>query len=328
MFGIRRRHFITLLGGAAIAWPRLVLAQHARKAVARVGALLFGTPETEPNVGAFRRGLRDLGYVEAQNLVIEYRYAEGKPERLRALAAELVAIKPDVIFALGGDVAPLVRAATSTISIVMAVSQDPVQTSLVASLARPGGNITGVTFVSSDLAAKRLQFLHEVAPDLARVAVIWNPDHIDPEYRETQTAGKTLGLQIQSLEVRNADDIDAAFQTAISARAQALVPVSSRLMTANRARIIQFSGQRRLLLASGWGPWAREGALFSYGPDLDVITRRAAAYVDKILRGARPDELPVEQPTTFQLMINGKTAKALGLTVPRSLLSIADEVIE
>ena len=328
MFGIRRRHFITLLGGAAIAWPRLVLAQHARKAVARVGALLFGTPETEPNVGAFRRGLRDLGYVEAQNLVIEYRYAEGKPERLRALAVELVAIKPDVIFALGGDVAPLVRAATSTIPIVMAVSQDPVQTGLVASLARPGGNITGVTFVSSDLAAKRLQFLHEMAPDLARVAVIWNPDHIDPEYRETQIAGKTLGIQIQSLEVRTTDDIDAAFQAAISARAQALVPVSSRLMTANRARIIQFSGQRRLLLASGWGPWAREGALFSYGPDLDVITRRAAAYVDKILRGARPDELPVEQPTTFQLVINGKTAKALGLTVPRSLLSIADEVIE
>jgi len=328
MFGIRRRHFITLLGGAAIAWPRLVLAQHARKAVARVGALLFGTPETEPNVGAFRRGLRDLGYVEAQNLVIEYRYAEGKPERLRALAVELVAIKPDVIFALGGDVAPLVRAATSTIPIVMAVSQDPVQTGLVASLARPGGNITGVTFVSSDLAAKRLQFLHEMAPDLARVAVIWNPDHIDPEYRETQIAGKTLGIQIQSLEVRATDDIDAAFQAAISARAQALVPVSSRLMTANRARIIQFSAQRRLLLASGWGPWAREGALFSYGPDLDVITRRAAAYVDKILRGARPDELPVEQPTTFQLVINGKTAKALGLTVPRSLLSIADEVIE
>ena len=328
MFGIRRRHFITLLGGAAIAWPRLVLAQHARKAVARVGALLFGTPDTEPNVGAFRRGLRDLGYVEAQNLVIEYRYAEGKPERLRALAVELVAIKPDVIFALGGDVAPLVRAATSTIPIVMAVSQDPVQTGLVASLARPGGNITGVTFVSSDLAAKRLQFLHEMAPDLARVAVIWNPDHIDPEYRETQIAGKTLGIQIQSLEVRTTDDIDAAFQAAISARAQALVPVSSRLMTANRARIIQFSSQRRLLLASGWGPWAREGALFSYGPDLDVITRRAAAYVDKILRGARPDELPVEQPTTFQLVINGKTAKALGLTVPRSLLSIADEVIE
>ena len=328
MFGIRRRHFITLLGGAAIAWPRLVLAQHARKAVARVGALLFGTPDTEPNVGAFRRGLRDLGYVEAQNLVIEYRYAEGKPERLRALAVELVAIKPDVIFALGGDVAPLVRAATSTIPIVMAVSQDPVQTGLVASLARPGGNITGVTFVSSDLAAKRLQFLHEMAPDLARVAVIWNPDHIDPEYRETQIAGKTLGIQIQSLEVRATDDIDAAFQAAISARAQALVPVSSRLMTANRARIIQFSAQRRLLLASGWGPWAREGALFSYGPDLDVITRRAAAYVDKILRGARPDELPVEQPTTFQLVINGKTAKALGLTVPRSLLSIADEVIE
>jgi putative ABC transport system substrate-binding protein len=210
----------------------------------------------------------------------------------------------------------------------MAVSQDPVQTGLIASLARPGGNITGVTFVSSDLAAKRLQFLHEMAPDLARVAVIWNPDHIDPEYRETQAAAKTLGIQIQSLEVRTTDDFDAAFQAAIGARAQALVPVSSRLTTANRPRIIQFSNQRRLLLASGWGPWAREGALFSYGPDLDVTTRRAAAYVDKILRGARPDELPVEQPTAFQLVINGKTAKALGLTVPDKLLAIADEVIE
>jgi putative ABC transport system substrate-binding protein len=325
---MQRRDFIMLLAGAAAAWPRAARAQQTGKAVPRVGALLFGTPETESNFGAFRRGLRDLGYVESQNIVIEYRYAEGKPERLRALAAELVAIKPNVIFALGGDIAPLVRAATSTIPIVMAVSQDPVQTGLIASLARPGGNITGVTFVSSDLAAKRLQFLHEVAPDLARVAVIWNPDHIDPEYRETQAAAKTLGIQIQSLEVRTTDDFDTAFQAAIGARAQALVPVSSRLMTANRPRIIQFSSQRRLLLASGWGPWAREGALFSYGPDLDVTTRRAAAYVDKILRGARPDELPVEQPTAFQLVINGKTAKALGLTVPDKLLAIADEVIE
>jgi putative ABC transport system substrate-binding protein len=325
---MKRREFITLLGAAAVASPHLVLAESARKAVPRVGVLLFGRPDTDPNFGAFRRGLRDLGYVEGQNIVIEHRYAEGRSERLRGLARELVAIKPDVIFALGGDVAPLVRAATSTIPTVMAVSDDPVQSGLVVSLARPEGNITGVTFVSSDLAAKRLQYLRDIAPNLARVAILWNPDHIDPEYRETQAAAKILGVQVQSLEVRSEEDFNAAFQTATSARSEALIPVSSRLMTTNRPRIIQFSGQRQLLLASGWGPWAREGALLSYGPDLDFITRRAAAYVDKILRGAKPAELPVEQPTRFQLVINAKTAKSLGLSIPDKLIATADEVIE
>ena len=325
---MKRRQFIVMLGGVVAAWPRLSLAERAGKTAWRIGILLFGTPDTDPNVAAFRRGLRDFGYIESQNIALEYRYAEGKSERLRGLANELVAIKPDVIFALGGDVAPLVRAATSTIPIVMAVSNDPGESGLVAGLARPGGNITGVTFVSSDLAAKRLQFLCEIAPDLARVAVLWNPDHIDPEYRETQVAAKTLGVQVQSLEVRTGQDFDAAFQTAMTARAQALIPISSRLMTANRLRIIQFSGQHRLLLASGWGPWAREGALLSYGPDLDAITRRAAAYVDKILRGESPAVLPVEQPTTFQLLINGKTAKTLGLAIPERLTALADEVIE
>jgi putative ABC transport system substrate-binding protein len=323
---LRRRKFITLLGGAA-AWPLTVSAQQGKR-MQRIGVLLFGTPDTDPNLGAFLRGLRDLGYVESQNIAIEYRYAEGKPDRLRSLAGELVASKPDLIFALGGDVAPSVRAATSTIPIVVVVSNDPVQSNLVASFAHPGGNITGVTFVSSDLAAKRLQFLRELAPNLARVAVIWNPDHVDPEYRETQTAAKALGLQIQSLEVRSVEDFDPAFQAATSAQIQGLIPISSRLMTINRSRIIQFSGQRHLLLASGWGPWAKEGALLSYGPDLDVITRRAATYVDKVLHGAKPDELPIEQPTKFQLVINSKTAKALGLTVPPSLLATADEVIE
>ena len=325
---IRRREFLTLLCSAALPLPSTAIAQRAAKPLPRLGALLYGTPENDPNLRAFRRGLEDLGYVESRNIVIEYRYAEGRPERLRGLAGELVAAKPDLIFALGGDVAPFARAATSTIPIVMVVSVEPVQTGLVASLARPGGNITGVTFVSSDLAAKRLQFLHEIAPHLERIAVIWNPDHIDPEYRETQIAGKTLGLQVQSLEVRSAEDFEAAFQAATSARAQAIIPVSSRLMTINRSRIIQFSRQQRLLLASGWGPWAREGALLSYGPDLDVITRRAATYVDRILRGTRPDELPVEQPIRFQLVINSKTAQLLGVQVPYHLVAIADELIE
>ena len=240
--------------------------------------LLFGAPDDDPNYGSFRRALRELGYVEGETIVLEPRAAEGKPERLPALARELVAMKPDAIYALGGDVAPFARAATSTIPIVMSVSNDPVQSGLVASLARPGGNVTGVTFVSSDLAAKRLQFLREFAPQLARVAVLWNPDHVDPEYRETQAAGKTLGIQVHSLEVRTPADFESAYQTALTVRADALIPISSRLMTLDRAEIIRFAAQQRLLLATGWGPWAREGALLSYGPDLDASVRRSAAH--------------------------------------------------
>jgi putative ABC transport system substrate-binding protein len=324
---IGRREFVLTVAGTAVAWPLSLRAQQGKR-IPRIGVLLFGTPETDPNLSAFLRGLRDLGYIEAQNIVIEYRYAQGKPDRLRGLAGELVAIKPDLIFALGGDVAPSARVATSTIPIVVAVSNDPVQAGLVASLARPGGNITGVTFVASDLAAKRLQFLRDIAPSLSRVGVIWNPDHVDPEYRETQTAGKTLGMKIESLEVRSVEDFDTAFQAATNARIQALMPITSRLMLTNRPRIIEFSSQRQLLLASGFGPWAREGALLSYGPDTNASTQRAAAYVDKILRGARPDELPIEQPTKFQLVINAKTAKSLGLEIPPTLLAVADQVIE
>jgi putative ABC transport system substrate-binding protein len=164
--------------------------------------------------------------------------------------------------------------------------------------------------------------------NLARAAVIWNPDHVDPEYRETQTAAKTLAIQLQSLEVRSAEDFDTAFQIATDARIEALIPITSRLMLTNRPRIIEFSRQHRLLLASGFGPWAKEGALLSYGPDTDASTKRAAAYVDKILHGAKPDELPIEQPTKFQLVINGKTAKSLGLDIPPTLLATADQIIE
>jgi putative ABC transport system substrate-binding protein len=324
---MRRREFIGLLGGAA-AWPLAAHAQRAGKPAPRVGVLLYGTAETDPNYGSFRRGLSELGYVENQNIELEPRFAEGKPERLPVLARELVAAKPDLIYVIGGDVAPFVRGATSTIPIVMAVSNDPVEANLVASLQRPGGNITGVTFVSADLAAKRLQFLHELAPQLARVAVLWNPDHVDPEYWVTQAAGKTMGIQVYSLEARSLADFERAYQTALNVGAEAVIPVSSRLMTLHRAGIIAFADRHRLLLASGFGPWAREGALLSYGPDLDEITRRSAAHVDKILRGASPADIPVEQPTRFQLVLNAKRAKALGLTIPDKLLAVADEVIE
>ncbi|HKQ64488.1 MAG TPA: ABC transporter substrate-binding protein [Methylomirabilota bacterium] len=302
-------------------------AQQAGK-VPRLGVLMYGAPDGDPNILALRQGLTELGYVDSQNIKIEYRYAAGKPERLRDLAAQLAADKPDVIVAFGGDVAPIARAATSTLPIVMIVSTDPVEAGLVASMARPGGNITGVTFVSSDLAAKRLQFLKDMAPRISRVGILWNPDHVDPEYRETQKAAASLGVRLHALEVRSANDFDAAWQAATGAQLEAVIAVSSRLMTLNRQRILEAAQQRRLLLVSGWGPWAKEGALLSYGPDLDAIVGRAAGYVDKILKGAKPGDLPIEQPTKFDLVINLKTAKAFGLTIPHTVQLRASQVIE
>ena len=302
-------------------------AQQAGK-VPRVGVLMYGAPDGDPNILALRQSLTELGYVDSRNIKLEFRYAAGKPERLRDLAAQLAADKPDVIVAFGGDVAPIARAATSTVPIVMIVSTDPVEAGLVASMARPGGNVTGVTFVSSDLAAKRLQFLKDMAPRISRVGILWNPDHVDPEYRETQKAANSLGIRLQALEVRSANDFDAAWHAATGAQVEAVIAVSSRLMTLNRQRILESAQQRRLLLVSGWGPWAKEGALLSYGPDIDAIVRRSAGYVDKILKGAKPGDLPIEQPTKFELVINAKTAKAFGLTVPQTMLLQASQVIE
>jgi putative ABC transport system substrate-binding protein len=295
--------------------------------ITRVGVLLLGTPDTDA-FPAIRRGLGALGYLEGRNIVFELRYAEGRPERLPDLASDLVRSKPHLIIAAGGDVAPFAKRATAIIPIVMITSADPVQGGLVASLARPGGNVTGVTFVSADLAAKRLQFLKEAAPGVTRVAVLWNPDHPDGEFPATQGAGRSLGVQVQSLEVRNRDDLANAFAAASRERMEAVIVVSSRLMTLNRARILDLAAQSRVLLVSGWGPWAAEGGLLSYGPDLEAVIRNSANYVDRILKGARPADIPVEQPTKFQLVINLKTAKTLGLTIPPSLLARADQIIE
>ena len=319
-----------LVAFAAVAlWAPLgAEAQQAAAKTARLGILLFGTPEGEANLAAFRHRLEELGWVEGKTLQTVYRFAEGRPERLAALAGELAALKPDVIFALGGDVAPFARTATRTIPIVMAVSVDPVRTGLVASLVRPGSNVTGVTFVSSDLAAKRLQFLKQASPGTTRVAILWNPDHVDPEYSETQAAGKALAIQVQSLEIRSAADLEPAFQAAAAANADAIVVVSSRLMTFNRQRIQGLAARHRIALVAGWGPWVDSGALLSYGPDLDAIVGRAAGHVDRILRGADPAGLPVEQPTKLDLKINQTTARAMGLTVPASLLLQATHVVE
>jgi putative ABC transport system substrate-binding protein len=322
-----RRVVGALLAVVLLAAPVAAPAQTPGK-VARLGVMLFSTPPTEPNLPALVAGLRELGYVEGRNLALEYRYAEGRPERFGELATQLAALKPDVIVVLGGDMVPFVKRATSTIPVVMLTSQDPVEGGVVASFARPGSNLTGVAFVSSETAGKRLQFLKEAAPSLTRVAVLWNPDHPDGEYRNTEAAAWQLGVQVRSLEVRRPEDFEAAFQTATRERLEALLVVSSRFMNLNRARILEFAGRQRLPLVTGWGPWARAGGLMSYGPDLDALVRRAAMHVDRILKGASPATLPVEQPTKFELVINLKTARAVGLTIPPSLLGRADQVIQ
>jgi ABC-type uncharacterized transport system substrate-binding protein len=322
MEAVMRRLTLLLVSITLAAAPLTAAAQP------RVGVLLFGNPATDPNFASFRAGLTDLGYVEGRNISLEVRGAEGKPERLPDLARELVGLKPNVIYALGGDVAPSIKAVTATIPVVVTVSLDPVQAGLVGSLARPGGNITGVTLVSSDLAAKRLQFLKEAAPGISRVAVLWNPAHPDFEYKETLVAGQRLGVSVQSLEVGNLGDFDGAFRAASTGRAEAVIVASSRQMLLNRQQITELAGKHRILLVSGWGPWAQAGALLSYGPDLNTIIRSSAGHVDKILKGAKPGELPFEQPTKFELVINLRTARAFGLTIPQSLAVRADKVIE
>jgi putative tryptophan/tyrosine transport system substrate-binding protein len=324
---MHRRHVLSALVLGGLAAPRLAAAQRSARP-ARIGVLLYGTPESDPNFAAFRDGMKDLGYVEGRTVTFDLRGAESKPERLPALAADLVKQEPQLIFALGGDVAPFARAATNTIPIVGSFSNDPVQTQLVASLGRPGGNVTGVTFVSSDLAAKRLQFLKEIAPAISRVGILWNPDHADPEYRETQVTSRQLGLQLTSLEVRRPADFDHAFAAAVAAKVEAVIVISSRLLQVSQAKVLESANRHKMALVTGWGPWVRNGALLSYGPDLDAAVRLAAAQVDKILKGAKPADIPVEQPTKFLLAINTRTAKTFGLTVPPSLLLRADQIIE
>lgn len=324
---MKRRHFIAGLGAAAASSPLPLRAQPAAQRP-RIGVLILSTPDTDPNTAAFRRGLVDLGYVEGRNVVIEYRYAEGRPERLPALAGELVSLKPDVLFVLGGDVAPHLANATRTIPIVYAMSSDPVKSGLAMSLSRPGGNSTGFTFLQDELASKRLEFFKEAVPRMSNVAFLWNPDHADNELQAASRAAATLGVKLQSLEVRRPDEFGVAFNTATQAQTDAIYVVSSRLMVASMARIIDFASKSRIPLAGGWGAWAQAGGLISYGPDVPSVVRASASYVDRILKGARPGDLPVQQPTRFELLVNLKAAKTLGLTIPESYLLRADRIIE
>lgn len=320
---MRRRDFAALLGASA-AWPLAARSQ----SIARLGILLYGNPRVEPNLPPLRRALTDLGYVEGRNVAIEYRYADGKPERLPELAIELAATRPDVLFALGGDVAQAAVKATRTIPIVFASSADPVQLGFAKSLAHPGGNATGVSFLLDDLASKRLELLKELAPRVARVAFLWHPDHVDNELRQAEGAARSLGVTLDPLVLRRPADIETALAAVARSSAEALYVVSSRLTVRNLDAFVGFATRQRLPLAGGWGAWARAGGLMSYGPNVDDMVRRAAGYVDRILKGAKPADLPIQQPTRFALVVNLKTARMLGLAIPEAIIARADDVIE
>jgi putative tryptophan/tyrosine transport system substrate-binding protein len=323
-----RRDFIA--GVAALASVNRPFRTHAQPAARRprVGILIYSTPDRDPNTQAFVEGLRQLGYVDGQNVTFEYHFAQARPERLPGLAAALVDSKPDVIFALGGDVTPHVAKATQTIPIIYAMSPDPVLLGLAASLAKPGGNSTGVTFLSDQLAAKRLETFKEAAPRLSRVGVVRDPSHADNEMPVAQRAAQALKLELQAVEIHGPADVDQALAAAKQANVDGLYVVSSRQTTTNVQRIVDYASQERLPLVGGWGGWVQAGGLMSYGPNVPDMVRQASTYVDKILKGAKPGELPIQQPTRFELLVNQKTAKALGLNIPDSFLLRAEKVIE
>jgi putative ABC transport system substrate-binding protein len=325
-----RRTFVSAAAGALLVKVFPVNAQPAKK-VPRIGVLHAGSQAaTSQNVEAFKQGLRERGYVEGQNIVVERRFGDGKAERISELAAELVRLKVDVIVTATDTAIAAVTQQTQTIPIVMANSTDPVGTGFVASLVRPGGNVTGLTTISPELSAKRLELVQEAVPGLSRVAIMWNPDARGAvlDYKETQSAARSLRLQLQSVEVSRTDDFDRAFSALTTGRAEALMVAGSTFTFTNRGRIASLALQNRLPSMYGQREFADAGGFMAYGPNTADGWRRAATYVDKILKGAKPGELPVEQPTEFELVINLKTAKALGLMLPPSLLRRADEVIQ
>ena len=325
---MKRREFITLLGGAAAAWPFAARAQQAGKQPT-IGFLGAAPSIESQRIAAFVQRLRELGWIDGRNLAIEYRWAEGRDERYTEIAAELVRLKVDVIVTVATPATLAAKQATTVIPIVFLTASDPVGTGLVASLARPGGNVTGLANQISDTTGKKLEFLREVLPGLRRLAImanVANPAAV-LDMGEAQVTGRALGLEVTTSEIRRAEDISPAFD-ALKGRADALYLCPDPLMNTNRTQINIFAVRARLPTIYGVRDFVQAGGLMSYAPNLPNQFRRAADYVDKILRGAKPGDIPVEQPTKFELVINLTTAKALGLTVPPTLLARADEVIE
>jgi ABC-type uncharacterized transport system substrate-binding protein len=327
---VKRRDFITLLSGMAVGWPLPLRAQQQAK-VARIGFLGNSTPELEANlIGPFREGLRDHGYEEGRNIHIEYRWAEGKYERFPTLIAELIASKVEIIVTAGTPASLAVKKAASSTPLVMIAVGEPVATGLVTSLARPGGNITGVTSISPEIEGKRLEMLREVVPSVSHIAVLWNagsPVQVIQE-KETRAAAQALGMKMLSLGVRTQEEIEGAFTTILREKPSALFVLADRLFLHHRKRIMDFAAQHRLPGVHAYRELVEAGGLMSYGPSYAGMHRRAAYFVDRILKGTNPGDLPVERPATFELIVNLKAARALGLAIPPSLILRADEVME
>jgi putative ABC transport system substrate-binding protein len=321
---------MTVIAGGLLAAPLAAEAQPSGK-VWRIGYLAGGarTADGAPPA-ALRQALGELGYVEGKTVTYVGRWAEAKRERLPGMVAELIDLKVDVIVVLGGPAAEAAKEATSTIPIVITTTGDAVGIGLIASLAHPGGNITGITDQAAELSAKRLELLKEAVPKASRIAVLWNADDraMTHRYREVERASRILHVVVQPLGVRAPDDFDTAFSAMTRQRPDALFLVTDALTTLNRKRVLEFAALHRIPAMYEYGFLVRDGGLMSYGADLDDTFRRAAVYVDRILKGAKPEELPVEQPTRYYLLLNVKTAKTLGLKFPQSLLLRADEVIQ
>ena len=323
---MRRRDFVTLIGGAAATWPLAAEAQQTR--LPTIGFLGADPAAFSPWTSALVSRLRELGWIENRTVTIEYRWSEGRTDRYAEFAAEFVRMKVDVIVTVGSAV-PTVRQATSAIPIVFAVGIDPVGSGLVASLAKSGGNVTGLSLQAANLAGKRIGLLREVVAGLRRLGIVFNAGNAQPvlEMEETKAAAQTLGLDVVPLEIRQAADIAPAFD-AVTGKVDAIYVAIDQLMVANLARLLTLALGARLPTIFSTRDFVRSGGFMSYGPSYSELFRRAADYVDKILRGARPGDIPVEQPTKFELVVNLTTAKALGLTIPQQFVLRADEVIE
>jgi putative ABC transport system substrate-binding protein len=330
---MRRREFITLLGGVAVAWPftaaKLALAQQRSKMIPRVGILWPGSAPDKWD-DAFRQGLTALGYLEGRNILLEYRWGEGKQERLLELAEELVRLKVDLIVTISAPAIIAAKQATAAIPIVFAGTSDPVRSGFVVSLSRPGGNLTGLSLMAPELAAKRLELIKSVVPSASRVAMLWNgsDEGMAIRVKQAELAAPALQLTLLSAELRTSADLDGAFAALTRDPPDALLTFVDPFTMRHRLRIIEFAATTRLPAIYEDRVFTDAGGLMSYGPSVEDNCRRAAAYVDKILKGAKPGDLPVEQPTKFELIVNLRTVKALGIDVPPSLLARADEVIE
>jgi putative tryptophan/tyrosine transport system substrate-binding protein len=327
---MRRRELITLLGGAAVAWPFAARAQQqAMPAIGFLSSLSAGP--FAPLVAAFHQGLNETGYVEGQNLAIEYRSAEGRYDRLPALAADLVGRKVDLIVASGGTPSALAaKSATSTIPIVFTAVSDPVGAGLVASLARPGGNLTGFSVLASELTPKRLELLSELVPQARVIALLVNPTNplTEPMIPDVQEAARAKGVQLPILKASTESEIDTAFASLVQLQAGAVVVGADGFFDSRREQLVALASRHAIPASYEWREFVEAGGLISYGPSLAAVFRQVGVYAGRILKGAKPADLPVQQPTTFELVVNLRTAEALGLTVPPSILARADEVLE